>query len=182
MSLSPEKSQELKRKADEIASILGKKNFELEKYAVLYESIAPVPKKEPARVLKLLDSENNEGVKDYRDIKIVDLAKKCRNLRLALTNEKTIAESNSREKEELVRRFQIYTQEIELLSSSPNNSSTMTSHLPQIKGSPEKISLRQELLDKQKSIKDMRRKLKRQQEENKVSYWAVLYILHCLVM
>ena len=99
--------QELARKTEELYNTLAKKNREIEKYALLLESLEPVPGVNPEKILKIIESRaqaGNDITADYRDVKIVSLAKKSRALNLSLMKEKDAFDKKSAECNDWVRQ------------------------------------------------------------------------------
>ena len=106
------------RKAEELHQTIGKKNREIEKYAILLESIEPVPGINPEKILKLIESgsQATDVMTDYRDVKIVSLAKKCRALNLSLMKEKAAFDKKSCECDDWARQCEKMKKELELVT------------------------------------------------------------------
>ena len=175
--------QEMVRRTEELFAMLGQKNRELEKFAVLLESVEPVPGIHPEKLLKLIENgnQNIDGVTDYRDVKIVALAKKCRNMNLALTKERSMVDKKTRENDELNRQCESLKREIELISSAAARAAATkgisTSNSLFKKGAGEQTDnnndpavteqLKKELAHANKQLDDVRRKFMQSQEDAK---------------
>ena len=95
-------NQEFARRTEKLVAALDEKNRELEKLAVVVESITPLPGMDPEKYLLL--ASGDEDAPDFRDGKIVALAKKTRKLTEALRKEKGLATKLMRENESLEKR------------------------------------------------------------------------------
>jgi hypothetical protein len=96
------------RKVDE-------KNREIEKLCTLMESMSVPPGVDPSTYLDIYDGKSEHV--DFRDSKIVSLAKKSRNLTVALNKEKGINASNKKRIDDLMDENERLKREIELISS-----------------------------------------------------------------
>jgi hypothetical protein len=96
------KNQEFARRTEKLVAALDEKNRELEKLAVVMESISPLPGMDPEKYLML--AAGGEEAPDFRDGKIVALAKKTRKLTEALRKEKSMATKLMRENESLEKK------------------------------------------------------------------------------
>ena len=109
--------QELTRKTEELYQTIAKKNREIEKYATLLESIEPVPGINPENLLKLIESGQHatDITTDYRDVKIVSLAKKCRALNMSLMKERNAFDKKASECADMQRQCEALKRELELV-------------------------------------------------------------------
>ena len=84
------------------------------RYAVLLESLEPVPGVNPEKILKLIESgsQASDASTDYRDVKIVSLAKKCRALNLSLMKEKSLLDKKSLELDDSRKECETLKKEI----------------------------------------------------------------------
>jgi len=97
------RNQEFARRTESLITALDEKNRQLEEMAVLVESITPLPGMDPEKYLTLMA--DPENAPDFRDGKIVSLAKKSRNLTEALRKEKNKSAKLSRENDALEKRL-----------------------------------------------------------------------------
>jgi len=68
----------------------------------------------PEKILKLIESgtQATDAATDYRDVKIVSLAKKCRALNLSLMKEKSALDKKSAESDEFQKQCETLRKEI----------------------------------------------------------------------
>lgn len=132
---------------------LAKKDLEIEKLCILLESLEPIPGLSADSMRKYLDNSVDDGA-DFRDAKIVALAKKNRNLMVMLNKERASADSRGLQIQELTVKLQ----QVEscLGSSSKRNE-------PQL----DTLQLRKDITSLNKSIEDLKRKFSQSVEENK---------------
>lgn len=99
------------------------KNREIEKLNVLLESIAPIPgfDYEKLRKMVLMPNIKHDDYIDYRDTKIVSLAKKSRNLTVQLNKERAENDSLQRQVDNLQLSCENLKQEISLLKQGTRN-------------------------------------------------------------
>jgi regulator of replication initiation timing len=131
---------------------LAKKDLEIEKLCILLESLEPIPGLSADSMRKYLDNNVDDGA-DFRDAKIVALAKKNRNLMVMLNKERASADSRGLQIQELTEKLQ----QIERLGSSSKRNE------PQ----QDALQLRKEIISLNKSIEDLKRKFSQSVEENK---------------
>ena len=72
--LSLEQQMELARQQQAIVQKLENKNREVERLCTLLEAVEPIPGMDPVKYQRIIDNPNADNV-DFRDSKIVDLAK-----------------------------------------------------------------------------------------------------------
>lgn len=150
-------SSDLTEKTEALFRKLQKKDQEIEKLCVLLESLEPIPGISVESMRRHLDSNPEEGA-DFRDAKIVSLAKKNRNLTVILNKERASADSRGLQIQELADKLQQL--ERQGGSSSKKDNSDKDSQ-------QEIIILRRELTASNKTVDDLRRKLFQSTEENK---------------
>lgn len=131
---------------------LAKKDLEIEKLCILLESLEPIPGLSADSMRKYLDNNVDDGA-DFRDAKIVALAKKNRNLMVMLNKERASADSRGLQIQELTVKLQ----QVESLGSSSKRNE------PQI----DSLQLRKDITSLNKSIEDLKRKFSQSVEENK---------------
>ena len=68
----------------------------------------------PEKIMKLIESgtQGTDAATDYRDVKIVSLAKKCRALNLSLMKERSALDKKSAESDEYQKQCETLRQEI----------------------------------------------------------------------
>ena len=143
---------ELIDKTEGLIKKLAKKDLEIEKLCILLESLEPIPGLSADSMRKYLDNNVDDGA-DFRDAKIVALAKKNRNLMVMLNKERASADSRGLQIQELTEKLQ----QLERLGSSSKRNE------PQ----QDALQLRKEMTSLNKSIEDIKRKLCQSVEENK---------------
>ena len=153
---------------------LNKKDQEIEKLCVLLDAMEPVPGLDAEKFQKLLDGDEDA---DFRDAKIVALAKKNRRLTLELQKARISAESRALQVQELAENVQKL--ESAGAAAMAAKSTAKTARGSRLTGggddagndeasSADKLnSLRKELASVMKSMDDMRRKNFQMSEEVK---------------
>lgn len=182
-----QENSELVNKSNELVKKLNSKNVEIERLCVLLESIEPIPGVDIEKYRKLIDSAKDDAVGsiniDYRDTKIVQLAKKVRNLTMLLNKEKAVNESRLVQIGELERKYELIEKEIDASkSSSYHNSGSSSSNISSnrnftiksahgpgevVSDAVQLVTLKKEIRTANKSIEDLRRKNIQTAEENK---------------
>lgn len=167
---------ELAERTQGLISKLDEKNREIERLCVLLEALEPVPGIDAEKVLNLYDK-NNDLIADYRDTKIVSLAKKSRNLTVALNKEKTTTMSLKSKTDELQRKSEKLSKELEFLSSPAARAAALkssraaaansSSGAPGGPDAPTIESVKKDLHGAQKQVEDLRVRQQMMQEENK---------------
>lgn len=160
--------------AEELAAYKRKiqeKNKKIESLCVLLEALEPLPNMNPVKYKQLIDGDLDENI-DFRDSKIVALAKKSHNLTAQLNKER-------REKEELNQTIQILGQKNVMLTEQL--AAVKSARQPDIKpygrnqqavvdekeDRQQLAILQKELKESTKQIEDLKRRLAQQAEENK---------------
>ena len=155
---------------------LNKKDQEIEKLCALLDALAPIPGLDAEKFQKLLDGSDEDGA-DFRDAKIVSLAKKNRRITLELQKARMSAESRALQVQELSENLQ----KIESVAAANANTSSKTrgrasghdgtdgdNSQGNDANSVEKLNaIRKELAMAVKSVDDMRRKNEKLSEEVK---------------
>ena len=84
----------------------------------MLESLEPVPGINPDKILQLIENGNKTDLTaDYRDVKIVSLAKKCRALNLSLMKERTYLNKKEEECKDWERQCEHLKKELVSLES-----------------------------------------------------------------
>ena len=134
---------------------LAKKDQEIEKLCVLLETLEPIPGICAESMRKIIDNSAEEGA-DFRDSKIVSLAKKNRNLTVMLNKERASADSRGL----IIQRLTDRVQQLEKgCAGVPKKVNTDPQEDP--------LLLRRELVAANKAVEEYRRKLFQSSEENK---------------
>eukprot|EP00607_Mallomonas_marina_P010710 CAMPEP_0182421090 /NCGR_PEP_ID=MMETSP1167-20130531/6309_1 /TAXON_ID=2988 /ORGANISM="Mallomonas Sp, Strain CCMP3275" /LENGTH=419 /DNA_ID=CAMNT_0024597867 /DNA_START=12 /DNA_END=1272 /DNA_ORIENTATION=+ len=175
-------SQSSHKRIDNLVIKLDEKNKELEKLCTLLEAIEPIPGLDPDKFLQAMEDPSGEGPTDFRDAKILQLAKKCRTLTVALNKERGGGHSKKQEIEDLQLRCEQLQKELNMVSS-PAARAVMSKEREKERererdgrengGNEESKDMRKELQSAQKQVEDLRRKYHNSQEETK-KYQRVL--------
>jgi predicted nuclease with TOPRIM domain len=161
---------------------MNRKDQEIEKLCALLDALEPIPGLDAEKFQKLIESGDDDGA-DYRDAKIVALAKKNRRLTLELQKSRVSAESRALQIQELSETVQ--KMEAASASASAVNRSAKASRSAasssaaaaggaagdegDVAGDAERVaSLKKELSAAMKSNDDMRRKNFQLSEEVKL--------------
>ena len=131
---------------------LEKKDLEIEKLCVLLESLQPLPEFKGDSTKNRLES-NIEDTADYRDTKIVALAKKNRNITVMLNKERASADSRGIQIQSLLERLELAEKNQPVLSKKSDDQDT--------------ASLRKEVISLNRIIDDFRKKCFQATEDNK---------------
>lgn len=107
---------ELAQRAEGLIAKVDEKNREIERLCFLLEALEPVPGLDAEKFLKLYD-DNSDLIADYRDTKIVSLAKKCRKLTVALNKERSFAATSKERIDDLTKQNERLQKELDLVSS-----------------------------------------------------------------
>lgn len=147
--------------SDRLVQKLHEKTKEIERLSILLETLVPIPGLEPEKIRRVIEGDSS-GV-DYRDSKIVALAKKCRRLQVALNKERANEISNSTKILELTKLTEQVKKELE--DARREASSERKSSSPHGGSSTALESLQQDLVLANKQIEELRRKLSMSTEE-----------------
>lgn len=165
---------ELVQKVKQLTGRLSEKNREIDKLCCLLEAVEPIPGGvDPEKFLKMFEASaqaRDAPDVDYRDVKIVDLAKKTRKLNLALNKERSKAITSKNTIDELTMKNEKLKKELDLMSSPAARAAAIRNMRADIKQNAEETDiadLRKEMKDVQRAHDSMKRKLNLAQEENK---------------
>ena len=100
--LTLEQQVELARAQQAMVQKLETKNREVERLCTLLEAVEPMPGMNPETYRRIIENPD-AGAVDFRDSKIVDLAKKCRTLQMALSRERSGNENLAAKLEQLAQ-------------------------------------------------------------------------------
>lgn len=159
-------SQEDNARVEKLVTKLDSKNKEIERLCVLLETIEMVPGADPNKYLDVING-NDEEV-DFRDTKIVHLAKKCRNLTVLLNKERALKEKAGKELSTIQDELDRTKRELELVSTPAARAQARKSAASDREedGTPRK-DLKKELAQAQKQVDEWRKKAQASQEEAK---------------
>lgn len=166
---------ELLSKVKQMTVKLTEKHKEIDRLCSLLEAIEPVKGGvDPEKFLKMYDSAENQGREmpdtDYRDVKIVALAKKVRKITLQLNKERSAAETVKTTLQEKNMKIEKLTKELNLLSSPAARAAAIRNVRKDIKQNAEEADineLRQMAAAANKQTEETKRKYALLQEENK---------------
>lgn len=141
---------------------LEQKQREIDKLNAVIEATSPIPGFNVEHYKRLILAKGENDDVDYRDKKIVDLAKKCRSLTVQTNKYSSELESMNHMLEEAMKENERLQQELKLASSLPLRKP--------VAQDPNKIdveSLQKDLQSANRSVDDFRRKLQQSKDENK---------------
>ena len=147
--------------SDRLVQKLHEKTKEIERLSILLETLVPIPGLEPEKIRRVIEGDSS-GV-DYRDSKIVALAKKCRRLQVSLNKERANEIASSAKILELTKLTEQMKKELE--DARREASSERKSSSPHGGSSTALESLQQDLVLANKQIEELRRKLSMSTEE-----------------
>lgn len=142
------------------------KNKEIEKLKLLIDACEPVPGLSAEKFQKLIQGSGDDNV-DYRDSKIVALAKKIRTLTLAVNKEKALCSAQSTQLDEANRRCDTLQKELDaaLLNGRAGSNRSHRRGKDANEGDVEK--LQNDLVLANKSIDDLKRRCTQSSDEVK---------------
>lgn len=144
---------------ERLAERLADKAHEVEQLCVLLEAVAPVPGVDPEKYLRVL--EGGEAEADYRDAKVLELAKRCRRMQVQANKSRANeAQSESRIAELIAANSQL-KREVDALHAAGVSAPEGPSE------SDQRELLRRELITAHRQTDDLRKKLFASQEETK---------------
>ena len=149
-------NDELIAKTNDLVKKLNQKNNEIERLCILLDTMEPVPGLDVEKYRKLIDSSNNsapDAPVDYRDTKIVQLAKKIRRLTVTLNKEHATAESRLDKIDELENKC-AHLQTLLANANSINKDNNKAS--AKVHGDPDQ--LKRELESSHKQVTDLKHK------------------------
>jgi cell division septum initiation protein DivIVA len=159
----------------ELLRKLDDKNRKIDQLCTLLEALEPTPGVDAERIQKLLDDGIDENV-DFRDAKIVNLAKKSHRLTMQLNKEKSIADKLNQQILDLQKHVGSLQQDLTSAKASAGKGEagakvynrnaataepTVEDHLATIAG------LQRDMKENSKQIDELKRKLAQSVEENK---------------
>ena len=163
---------ELVGKVKQLATKLTEKNKEIDRLCTLLEAMEPVPGGvDPEKFLNMYDEGSVDGpLVDYRDTKIVALAKKVRKVTQLLNKERTSNITKSQNTMELTSKVEKLTKELDLVSSPAARAAALRHARNDIKQNEADVdinNLRKEMNILQKQNDELKRKNNTINDENK---------------
>jgi hypothetical protein len=162
-------SEALLKMKSEFMDKLDDKQREVDKLNAVIEATAPIPGFDVQMYKRLIIAQGENDDVDYRDKKIVDLAKKVRNLSLQLTK----YQSENESLKESVHEANLLCNKLKeeaALSAGPRRSKIPLKNAPEnneeLQAEAIKL-LKKELTDTNKIVDDLKHKMYLQAEENK---------------
>lgn len=193
--LSLEQQMKLAHQQQAMVQKLETKNREVERLCTLLEAVEPMPGMNPEKYRRIMENPDADTV-DFRDSKIVDLAKKCRKLQLALSKEKANNEALSSTVDKLAQVNDRLERDLDSTASamssqfshnagpgrtiSASNSTFLASAQEEKSMGSSTIQqksaaqLSKELGSANKKVEDIRRKMQEAEDENKKLSRALL--------
>ena len=191
--LSLEQQMKLAHQQQALVQKLETKNREVERLCTLLEAVEPMPGMDPEKYRRIMENPDS-GAVDFRDSKIVDLAKKCRNLQLSLSKEKAknetlstqvdrLTQMNDSLERDLVNTTSAMSSQISHINTSnriisASNSSFLSSaneeKSTEIRQEKSASQLSKELNSANRKVEEMRRRLQEADDENKKLSRALL--------
>lgn len=150
---------EMTDRTEALEKELEKKDLEIEKLCILLESLQPLSGLRADNMRKQIDN-STEDLTDFRDSKIVSLARKNRNITVMLNKERASADSRGIQIQCLMKR-------LELLEGHQPASSKKSEE-------QDTAILRKEVVSLNRTIDDLRKKCFHATEENKKLLRALL--------
>ena len=146
-------------KTEALIRRLAMKDNEIERLCILLETVEPIPGICVESMRKHIENTADaDDCADFRDSKIVALAKKNRNLTVLLNKERASADSRGLHNQQLIDRVKQLESKDSGHSKRDGSSADSQNDL---------LAARRELLAANKSVEDLRRKLFQSTEENK---------------
>lgn len=163
---------ELVGKVKQLATKLTEKNKEIDRLCSLLEAMEPVPGGvDPEKFLKIYDEGSGDGVLvDYRDTKIVALAKKVRKVTQLLNKERATNTSKTQSVLELTAKVEKLTKELDLVSSPAARAAALRharNDIKQNEAEADISEMRKEMQQLKKQNEELKQKNSKVTEENK---------------
>jgi hypothetical protein len=118
--LPPAVNYSQQRTEVEMLRKLEEKNRKIDQLCTLLEALEPAPGVDPERIQKLMDDGIDDNV-DFRDAKIVSLAKKSHRLTQQLNKEKSVTDKLNQQVLDLQKNVGSLNQELHAVKSSTNS-------------------------------------------------------------
>lgn len=144
---------------------LDDKNKEIERLCFLLEALEPVPGLDAEKFMSINDGTADETLVDYRDSKIVQLAKKCRKLTVALNKERGQGAGSKQFVNDLKKKCEDLQNQLNMVASPAARAAAQREQ----KESKDDLSrdMQRELQQAQKQVDEWRKKCSQSQEEVK---------------
>lgn len=179
MGLTLAQQMEFVQKQQQLVQKLESKNQEIDRLCTLLEALEPGPGMDPEKYRRLLENPNADIV-DFRDAKIVDLAKKSRKLQMLLTKERSLNDEKESKLTEAKQTIEKLRKELEntvptmassssrvIRAVSTEDKEEMEMHAKEAIANATS-NLQRDLALNSKKLEDLRRKYDVMEEQNKV--------------
>lgn len=158
-----------------LKSKVEEKNKKIENLCVLLESLEPVPGVNPNRLKAISEERVDESNADLRDVKIVSLAKKSHNLTMLLNKERASNDKLEQELQEWRKRYDVLTQELDAAKTAVQvkadtkiyNRNTLAAAAKKEEEDQSTQMMQKTIKESQKSVDDLKKKIKELTDENK---------------
>lgn len=178
---------ELLGKVKQLTGKLTEKNKEIDRLCCLLEAMEPIPGIDPEKFLKLYAERDQvaaaAGVKpdldlgvDYRDSKIVALAKKVRKVTMLLNKERATAGGHKQAADELRGKVEKMQKELDALASPAARAAALRNMRADIRAQDSEhdaAEVRQQLAAANKAAEEAKRKAAAAEAENKKLHRAL---------
>lgn len=155
---------------------LEEKNKKIDQLCTLLEALEPAPGVDPERIQKLMDEGMDENV-DFRDAKIVSLAKKSHRLTQQLNKEKSVTDKLNQQINDLQKNVGSLNQELQAVKASAGSRMEPKVYNRNVASAGESTSaedylvkiagLNREVKESGKQVDELKRKLAQSVEEAK---------------
>lgn len=158
---------------------LEEKNRKIEQLCVMLEALEPSPGVDPEKIRRaMVDGTEAEGV-DFRDGKIVALAKKSHRLTMQLNKEKSVSDKLEQQLKQLRLDYESVNQQLALAKAMGGKDSTSKKeynrHSQALEAQEDDkevmhaaiSSLKKDLKESEKAVDELKRKLSQSNDENK---------------
>lgn len=169
-------SHSTQRNEVEMIRKLEEKNKKIEQLCVLLEALEPAPGVDPERIQKLMDEGVDENV-DFRDAKIVSLAKKSHRLTMQLNKERSVTDKLNQQVLELQKNVGSLNQELQAAKAATGRGESNKVYNRNMPAAGESTSaedclvtiagLNRDLKESNKQMDELKRKLAQSVEESK---------------
>jgi chromosome segregation ATPase len=174
---APQTASVQNQRADvELLRKLEEKNKKIDQLCTLLEALEPAPGVDPERIQKLLDEGVVDENVDFRDAKIVSLAKKSHRLTMQLNKEKSVTDKLNQQVQELQKSVLSLNQELQTAKAGAGKSESAKVYNRNLQGASEPSSedyqatiagLNRDIKESAKQAEELKRRLAQSAEENK---------------
>lgn len=185
--LTMEQTMQFMQKQQQLVQKVESKNHEIGQLCTLLEAVEPMPGMDPEKYRRILENPDSDMV-DFRDAKIVDLAKKSRKLQMLLTKERSNTEAANARAFELQQTVDTLRKELEqtipmasntqrdvrTIRASDSMLSTEDNQLTADAVAAATANLQKELAVSAKKVEDLRRKVEHVEDQNRTLSRALI--------